>query len=86
VREEGRGEILLSLSGRIEVGNLHLFVSEAEDLIDKMSGGSLRVDLSGVEYLDSAGALGLLQLEDGAKTRSISSLFMRLKKPRGSWG
>src|SRR4030067_802068 len=79
VREEEEGvEVLLSLSGRIEVGNLHLFVSEADDLIHKMSPGSLRVDLSKVEYLDSAGALGLLQLEDGAKARSISLQFVHV--------
>jgi phospholipid/cholesterol/gamma-HCH transport system permease protein len=77
VRESG-GETFLSLSGRIEIGNLHLFVSEADDLIRKMSPGSLRVDLSRVEYLDSAGALGLLQLEDGAKARSISLQFVHV--------
>jgi phospholipid/cholesterol/gamma-HCH transport system permease protein len=79
VRREG-GETLLSLSGRIEVGNLHLFLSETDGLIRKISPGSLKVDLSRVEYLDSAGALGLLQLEDGAKARSISVQFVNLTK------
>ncbi len=78
VRGERGGETLLSLSGRIEIGNLHLFLDEADDLIRKMSRGSLRVDLSRVEYLDSAGALGLLQLEDGAKARSISLQFVNV--------
>jgi phospholipid/cholesterol/gamma-HCH transport system permease protein len=40
--------------------------------------GSLKVDLSRVEYLDSAGALGLLQLDYGAKTRSISLQFVNM--------
>ncbi len=78
VSEEGRGKVLLSLSGRIEVGNLHLFLSDGDDLIHQMSPGSLRVDLSGVEYLDSAGALGLLQMEDRAKARSISLQFVNV--------
>jgi phospholipid/cholesterol/gamma-HCH transport system permease protein len=78
VREEVGGKTLLSLSGRLEVGNLHLFLSEADGLIQKISSGSLRVDLSKVEYLDSAGALGLLQLEDGAKARSISFQFVNM--------
>ena len=78
VREEGGGEVLLSLSGRIEIGNLHLFLSEADGLIHKISPGSLRVDLSRVEYLDSAGALGLLQMEDWAKARSISLQFVNM--------
>jgi phospholipid/cholesterol/gamma-HCH transport system permease protein len=78
VHEEVGGKALLSLSGRLEVGNLHLFLSEADGLIQKISSGSLRVDLSRVEYLDSAGALGLLQLEDGAKARSISFQFVNM--------
>ncbi len=78
IQGERSGEVFLSLSGRIEIGNLHLFVSEAGDLIHKMSPGSLRVDLSRVEYLDSAGALGLLQLEYGAKARSISLQFVNV--------
>jgi phospholipid/cholesterol/gamma-HCH transport system permease protein len=78
VHEEVGGKTLLSLSGRLEVGNLHLFLSEADGLIQKISSGSLTVDLSKVEYLDSAGALGLLQLEDGAKARSISFQFVNM--------
>jgi phospholipid/cholesterol/gamma-HCH transport system permease protein len=78
VQEERGGRVLFSLSGRIEIGNLHLFLSEADGLIHKMSPGSLRVDFSRVEYLDSAGALGLLQLEDGAKDRSISLQFVNM--------
>ena len=78
VREEGGGKTLLSLSGRIEIGNLHLFLSEADSLVHQVSPGSVRVDLSRVEYLDSAGALGLLQLEDKAKARSISLQFVNV--------
>jgi len=75
---EGGRETLFSLSGRIEVGNLHLFLSEADGLIRRMAPGGLRVDLSEVEYLDSAGALGLLHLEHGAKARSISLQFVNV--------
>jgi len=78
VREEGGGKALLTLSGRIEIGNLHLFLSEADGLVHQVSPGSVRVDLSRVEYLDSAGALGLLQLEDRAKARSISLQFINV--------
>jgi phospholipid/cholesterol/gamma-HCH transport system permease protein len=78
VREEGGGKTLFSLSGRLEVGNLHLFLSEADGLLHQMTPGSLKVDLSRVEYLDSAGALGLLQLDYGAKTRSISLQFVNM--------
>ena len=75
VREQGGGEVLLFLSGRIEVSNLHLFASETDALINHMSPRKLLVDLSDVEYLDSVGALGLLQLENRAKARSIPFQF-----------
>ncbi|MGZ3557997.1 MAG: MlaE family lipid ABC transporter permease subunit [Thermodesulfobacteriota bacterium] len=75
VQGERAGEVLLFLSGRIEVENLHLFASEADALMTQMTPRKLLVDLSNVEYLDSAGALGLLQLEDRAKARSIPFQF-----------
>jgi len=75
IQGERAGEVLLSLSGRIEVRNLHLFVSETDALIDQMTPRKLMVNLSNLEYLDSAGALGLLQLEDRARARSIPFQF-----------
>ena len=75
VQGERAGEVFLSLSGRIEVGNLRLFLSETEALIDQMTPRKLMVNLSNLEYLDSAGALGLLQLEDRVKARSVPFQF-----------
>ncbi len=75
VRGEKGGEVSLSLSGRIEVGNLRLFTSETDALMNQMTPRKLLVDLSKVGYLDSAGALGLLQLESRAKARSILFQF-----------
>jgi len=74
-QEERAGEVLLFLSGRIEVGNLHLFAAETDALMNQMTSRKLLVDLSNVEYLDSAGALGLLQLESRAEARSIAFQF-----------
>lgn len=78
VQEERAGEVLLSLSGRIDVENLDLFTSETDALMNQMTPSKLLVDLSNVEYLDSAGALGLLQLEDRAKAKSISLQFVNV--------
>ncbi|HUL21266.1 MAG TPA: MlaE family lipid ABC transporter permease subunit [Thermodesulfobacteriota bacterium] len=75
VQGEKDGDVSLSLSGRIEVENLHLFASETDALMNQMTPRKLLVDLSKVGYLDSAGALGLLQLEDRAKARSIPFQF-----------
>ena len=72
------GEISLSLSGRIETENLNAFMSEAGALLMEKAPRKLTVDLSKVEYLDSAGALGLLQLEDRAKSRSIPFQFVNV--------
>lgn len=72
------GEISLSLSGRIETENLNDFLSKAEALLTEQTPGRLTVDLSKIEYLDSAGALGLLQLEDRAKARSIPFQFVNV--------
>src|SRR4030042_3097776 len=72
---ERAGEVFLSLAGRIEVGNLHLFLSETDTLINQMTPKKLLVSLSNLEYLDSAGALALLQLEDREKGRSIPFRF-----------
>jgi phospholipid/cholesterol/gamma-HCH transport system permease protein len=64
-------EVTLSLSGRLETGNLNAFLSEAKTLLKERAPKKIVVDLSKVEFLDSAGALGLIELEDGAKSHSI---------------
>jgi len=77
--ESGReGEVTLSPSGRIETENLHLFLSEAESILVEKAPRKLIVDLSEIEYLDSAGALGLIQLEDKTKTRFIPFQFVNV--------
>ncbi len=75
VRGEKGGEVSLWLSGRIETENLNAFMSETEVLLLEKAPKKVMVNLSEIEYLDSAGALGLLQLEDGAKARSIPFQF-----------
>ncbi len=75
VQGERAGEVLLFLSGRIDVGSLRLFASETDALMNQMAPRKLLVDLASVEYLDSAGALGLLQLESRAEAESIPFQF-----------
>lgn len=77
--ESGKeGEVTLSPSGRIETGNLHFFLSEAEAILVEKAPRKLVVDLSEIEYLDSAGAFGLIQLEDRTKARSIPFQFINV--------
>jgi phospholipid/cholesterol/gamma-HCH transport system permease protein len=77
--ESGKeGEVTLSPSGRIETENLHFFLSEAEAILAEKAPRKFVVDLSEIEYLDSAGAFGLIQLEDRTKGRSIPFQFINV--------
>lgn len=71
IESKKNGEVLLSISGRIALENLKLFQADLENLQRELSPFNLRIDLSGVKYLDSAGALVLSQFENQMKARSI---------------
>ncbi len=75
VQGEKGDEITLSPSGRLETENLKAFMSEGMALLKEKVPRKLVIDLSKVEFLDSAGALGLLQLEEDAKAESIPFRF-----------
>ncbi len=77
--QKGR-ELNLAISGRIALENLSLFYEEVAALLARKAPGKLTVDLAGVEYLDSAGALGLLQLESESKARSVPLQFVNLSE------
>jgi phospholipid/cholesterol/gamma-HCH transport system permease protein len=80
-------ELQLAISGRLALENLSHFNSEVAALLARMTPSKLTVDLSGVEYLDSAGALGLLQLESESKARSVPLEFVNpTEKARGIMG
>jgi phospholipid/cholesterol/gamma-HCH transport system permease protein len=70
--------VTLWLSGRIALENLESLVSEAEALLAGMTPATLALDLSGVEYLDSAGALALLEMERQAQARAMPFIFVNL--------
>jgi phospholipid/cholesterol/gamma-HCH transport system permease protein len=73
--ERGK-EVTLSLSGRLETGNLKAFLTEAKARLEEKGPGKVTVDLSKIEFLDSAGALGLMELEEGTKKKSIPFEFV----------
>jgi len=81
LRVEGRdgGEVTLHLTGRFSVEDLDRFVPEATVVLEKKSPTGIAVDLSGVSYLDSAGALALYQLEDHARDRAIPFFFLHVR-------
>ena len=53
------GEITLAISGRISLETLGKFREDIEEFFSRHAPWGLRVDLSGIQYLDSAGALAL---------------------------
>jgi phospholipid/cholesterol/gamma-HCH transport system permease protein len=75
--EPGR-EVTLAFSGRLALDNLRLVEIEIEALLQRMHPAGLTVDLAGVEYLDSAGALALMQLGTESQTRAISCRFVNV--------
>lgn len=79
--------VRLSISGHISLDNLLSFRSELESFLSRMVPANLTVDLVGVEYVDSAGALALMDLKGEAETLSIPFSFVNAsEKTRGVMG
>jgi phospholipid/cholesterol/gamma-HCH transport system permease protein len=79
--------VTFTVSGRVALDNLESFLTETRDRLREMTPASLTVDLAGVEYLDSAGALALMELERNAQGRSVTFEFTNLTdKARGIMG
>jgi len=72
--EKGK-EVIFAISGRLALENLHRFRSELKKRWAEMYPAKLTVDLAGVDYLDSAGALALVQMESEAQARAVSFSF-----------
>jgi len=73
-----KGEVTLAVSGRLALENLNVVRTEIQGLLSQIAPARLAVDLAGVEYLDSAGALVLLEVEGAARARNIAFSFVNL--------
>jgi phospholipid/cholesterol/gamma-HCH transport system permease protein len=79
--------VTLAVSGRVALDNLQAFTAEIQACLRQMSPATLTVDLAGVQYLDSAGALALLEFEQETRGRSVTFEFVNLsQKARGIMG
>ncbi len=79
--------VTFTVSGRVALDNLESFISETQARLREMIPARLTVDLAGVEFLDSAGALALMELEINARGRSVTFEFINLTdKARGIMG
>jgi len=76
VKGQSGGEVRFDLSGRIALDNVHKLLAELRTRLEEVRPGKLEVDLGGVEYLDSSGALALFFLEKEADRQNIPFEFI----------
>ena len=69
-------EVRLVLTGRIAIENVDGMQEELRTVLTQMIPVKVSVDLSGVEYLDSSGALALFTLQEEARQRNIPLDFV----------
>ena len=75
---EQRGEVVFSLSGHLSLNHLEELVRRTNAFFLNTPPLSLTVDLAELEYVDSAGALFLLDMEWQARERSIPFGFLNM--------
>lgn len=71
VQGENGSDVTLVLSGRIDLERFGNLSSHIGSIFDSHAPSKLTVDLTGVDYLDSSGALFLVKFEDEAQKRGV---------------
>jgi len=75
----GDGEgIVLSISGSLALSSLLSVKTRFQALMSENRPSRVTVDLAGLTYLDSAGVLALLELEQDAASSSIPVSFINM--------
>jgi phospholipid/cholesterol/gamma-HCH transport system permease protein len=64
-------EATIRLAGRLSLDDLEPLMADLQAIPGRLKPRRLSVDLAGVDYLDSAGALALIELENLAKSLTI---------------
>jgi phospholipid/cholesterol/gamma-HCH transport system permease protein len=77
--EPGR-EITLTLSGRLALDTLSALEAEIQKRLRELRPAGLTLDLAGLEYLDSAGALALVQLQSESQSRAIPCRLVKVSE------
>ena len=83
VSVSGGGETTLAVFGRLSLKTLGRFREDVDLLFQRPAPQELRVDLAGLQYLDSAGALSLLTLRRRAESQSIPFRFVNAGEEAG---
>ncbi len=76
------GDITLALSGRIDLDLFGDLSSHIGSIFDSYAPTKLTADVTGVDYLDSSGALFLVKLEDEAQRRSVPFTLYGLSREK----
>lgn len=74
-------QLLVRLVGRFDFTTRGQFIPEVEEALPTVPGGEIRIDMSGVEYIDSS-ALGMLLLSRENCTGAGKTI--RITNPRGT--
>jgi len=72
------GDVLFTLGGRVFLDNARLLDEEVKAAWSRQKPAALTVDLDGVEYLDSAGALILVELMIRAREQGVTYSLARV--------
>jgi len=71
IEAAGGGAVTLVLTGRMDLERFGELAGLIGAVFDTHNPSKLNVDMGGVTYLDSAGALFIVELEDEARRRSV---------------
>ncbi|MDD2338025.1 MAG: MlaE family lipid ABC transporter permease subunit [Geobacteraceae bacterium] len=74
------GLILLDLSGHLSIRNLTSVQTEFRSIVEKLQPSGLTINLAGVNYLDSAGALALLEMDQYSEHAAIPCSYENMSK------
>jgi len=76
-QKEEENALVLYLQGRITLGDAESLLDRMKDAVAGGNRASVRIDLSGVSYMDGAGVLILLRLEDSIREKGITFTLVR---------
>jgi phospholipid/cholesterol/gamma-HCH transport system permease protein len=80
VEEKTGGESIVLLGGRLSLEDLNSLMADLQAIPERMKPRKISVDLADVEYLDSAGALALIELENLSKSLKISFSLLNISE------
>ena len=82
ITTNGTGDITLVLAGKLDIARFGVLSPLIQDLFASYKPLKLDVDMTGIDYIDSSGALFIVKLEGEALARSIPFTIRGLSKEK----